>query len=122
MISLWVITAFAHDPFLFADLHVSFKGSIIIANHALKRIIKTVTDIVCARWDQAWAFDIVYDERLAFRTDAFQYLCVEASIFLCAVSPVLVLIWQVVIEEIIARYELASIPFCDISTLKRLID
>ena len=118
MIGLWIITAFAHDPFLFADLHVSLEGSIIIANHALKRIVKTVTDIVCARWNQAGTFDIVYDERFALGTDAFQDLCVEATIFLCAVSPILVLEWQVIIEEIIARYELASVPFCDISTLE----
>ena len=102
LISLWVITAFANDPFLFANLHVSLERSIIIANHAFKRIIKTVTDIVCARRNQARTLDIVDDERLALGTDAFQHLCVEASVFLCAVCPILVLEWQVVIEEIIA--------------------
>ena len=118
LVALWVITAFADDPFLFANLHVSLEGSVVITNHALQGIIKTVADVVRASWNQAWTLDVVDDEGFALRTNALQHLCVEATVLLCAVGPVLVLVWQVVIEEIVARNELATIPFCDISTLK----
>lgn len=99
----WVIAALANDPLFFAWLHISFERAIVVTNHALDRIIETIADIIGSCRDQTWSLNIVHDQSLAIWANTLKHLSVEAAVALRTVLPVLVLEWQVVIEEVVAR-------------------
>ena len=112
-----VIAALADNPLFFARFHVALEGTIIVANHATDWVKETIADVVSAGFDEAGSFDVVHDKRLAIRSDTLEHLSVELAILLSRIVPILILERQVVIEEIVARDELSTVPLGDISTL-----
>ena len=114
----WVVSAFADDPLLLTRLHIPLEGAVVVANHTLDWIVKSIANIVCSGGNQTWTFNVVDDEGLALRANTLQHLSVETTITLCAILPIFVLKWQIIIEEVVAGYKLPFIPFGDISTLK----
>ena len=116
----WVISALAQDPILLSSLHVPLEGAVIVANHLLDRVIEPIADIVSARRNEARSLDVVDDECFAIWADAFEHLRVEAAILLCAVGPFFVLVGQVIVEEVAALDQLATVPFGNVPSLKEI--
>ena len=83
------------------------------------RVKEAVTDIVSTRWNQTRALNVVDDESFAVGSDALQDFSVKTPILLCAVVPVLILEGQVVVEEVVARDELSTVPLRNISALSQ---
>ena len=114
----WVIAALADNSFFLTRFHVSFERAIVVANHAFDWIVKSIANIVCRRRDETWSLDVIDDKSFAIWADTLENFGVEATISLGAVLPVFVLEGQIIVEEIVAGYEFATVPFRDVFTLK----
>ena len=112
-----VIAALADNPLFFARFHVALEGTIIVANHATDWVKETIADVVSAGFDEAGSLDVVHDKRLAIGSDTLEHFSVELAILLSRIVPILILERKVVVEEIVARDELSTVPLGDISTL-----
>ena len=81
------------------------------------RIKEAISDVIGACRYKARTFDIVDDERFSIGADALQDLGVEATVLLSAVVPVIRLEWQVIVEEVVTRDELSTVPLGNVATL-----
>ena len=117
IVDSWVVTALVENPLFFTWSEFSLELTIILANHALQRVIVAISEVICAFRNSLRSLDVIRDECKSIRTETFENLSVETSILLCRIGPVLVLEFEVVIEEVVAFNELSSVPLCDVTSL-----
>ena len=54
-----IVTALVENPFFFTRSQLSLKLSIVLANHALERVVVAVAEVVSSIWNSSWSLDIV---------------------------------------------------------------
>ena len=114
----WVVPALLCDPLLLSWLELALELAVVLANDSLGRIVEAVADIVGTLRYMLKAINIVAYQRLAVGPQALHLLRVEASVLDRAVVPLLVFELEVIIEEVLARDQLSSVPFGNVTTLK----
>ena len=114
----WVVPALLCDPLLLSWLELALELAVVLANDSLGRIVEAVTDIVGTLRYMLKAINIVAYQCLAVGPQALHLLRVEASVLDRAVVPLLVFELEVIIEEVLARDQLSSVPFGNVTTLK----
>ena len=117
IVDAWVVTALVENPLFLAWSEFSLELTIVLADHALQRVVVAITEVICALWDSLRSLDVIGNKCQSIWTETFENLSVEASILLCRIGPVLVLEFEVVIEEVVAFNELSSVPFGDVTPL-----
>ena len=112
-----IVSTLFRDPLFLPRLQVALEIPIIFAYDPLRRIIEAVTDIVRSLRDVLETIDIVTDESLAIRSQTLHLLSVESPILYGAIVPLLVLELKIIVEEVLARDQLSSVPFGNVPTL-----
>jgi hypothetical protein len=129
---LGLISAFLNDPLLFTFIEISLVVTVVLTDHALDRIIVSISDIVGSLGYFPWTFNVVGEKGQSVGSAcALADLCVELSIFVSAVLPLFLLlgglllaveILEVVVEEILAIDQFSSIPLGNVTPLKKIKD
>ena len=117
-IDAWIVSALVENPLLFTWRQFSLELTVISANHPLQWIIVAISEVISSFRNSLGSLDIVRDQGQTVWTKTFENLSVETSIFVCGIAPILVLEFQVVIEEVISLNKLASIPLCNVTSLQ----
>ena len=113
-----VVPTLLCDPLLFSCLQIALEVAIVLADNSLGRVVETIADIICSLWNVLKSIDIVTDKSFAVRSEPLHLLRIESPILYSAIVPLLVLELEIIVEEVLARDELSSIPFSNISALQ----
>ena len=124
---LGLVAALVNNPFFLALVEFSLKVVVVFANHTLNRIVVAVSDVVSTLGYFSGAFNVVSEQSESVRSEvALADFGVELSIFVCAVLPLFEFLFllllavdvlQVVVEEVLAIDQFASVPLGHITTL-----
>ena len=119
IVDAWVVTALVENPLLLAWSQFPLKLTVILANHALQRVVVAVTEVVRSFWNSLGSLDVVGDKGEAIWAETLEDFGVEAPVLFSRVGPVFLLEGQIVIEEVVSFDELASVPFRNVTSLTR---
>lgn len=111
-----VVAALLGHPLLLTGIQVSLELAVVFANYSLCRIVEAIAYVI-GSFRNILSTDIVADERHSVGTKPLELFSVESPILDCAVVPFLVLELEVVVEEVLAFDQLATVPLCDVATL-----
>ena len=123
VVLLGAVAALLQDPKLLAWAQVTLEARVILTDHSLDWVVVAITDVVSALRNASGPPNVVGNEGLAVGAQPFQDFGVEAAIFVCAVLPwrllalLVVDVLEVVVEEVAAGDELASLPLSNVTSL-----
>ena len=120
-IDAWIVSALVENPLFFTWCQFSLELTVISANHPLQWIIVAISEVISSFRNSLGSLDIVRDKGQTVWTKTFENLSVETSIFVCGIAPILVLKFQIVIEEVVSLNKLASVPLCNVTSLQILV-
>ena len=123
---LGLVTTLLNDPLFFTWIQVSFESLVILTNHSLDWVKVTISNIVGSFRNTTRTLNIICYQSKAIWSQTLQDFCIKWAIFICAVLPrfngflLCVNIFEVVIEKIFALNKFSSVPFSNVTTLKRI--
>ena len=122
LVNAWIISTLVENPLFFTWRQFSLELTVISANHPLQWIIVAISEVISSFRNSLGSLDIVRDKSQTVWTKTFENLSVETSIFVCGIAPILVLEFQIVIEEVVSLNKLASVPLCNVTSLQILVN